>query len=109
MSRLLSRTVVAAVFLGAMTAAAFADPGPVADGSTAAPAAGAQNSATASAVTVADPNKVVCRREQVTGSNMFDHICKTKAEWARLAEEHQRETDDYKRQHQISGCPNRAC
>jgi len=45
-----------------------------------------------------DANKVVCKREESTGSNMATHVCHTKAEWAAIAERNDRETHDAYRQ-----------
>ena len=36
---------------------------------------------------VPDPNKMICRREAVTGSNMSRKVCHTRAEWTRQMRE----------------------
>jgi hypothetical protein len=50
-------------------------------------------SAPASDKSAPDPNRVVCHKEQVTGSRFYKRICMTQAEWDQLtaqAEENQR-------------------
>ncbi len=37
-----------------------------------------------------DPNKVICRREEVTGSHFERRVCMTRAAWQRQTEEAQR-------------------
>jgi len=73
--------------LVAMALAACAGPGEP----TAEPAASVSENAAATSVAQADqaesPDEVVCRREQVTGSRMLSSVCKTRREWARLADE----------------------
>jgi hypothetical protein len=36
---------------------------------------------------VPDPDKTICRREMVTGSNMPRKVCHTRAEWTRQMRE----------------------
>jgi hypothetical protein len=42
---------------------------------------------------LADLDKVICRKEQITGSRFFKRTCMTKAQWG----EQDRETEDFKR------------
>lgn len=100
--------------LGLATTGAIADPAapgaaPATTGSSTESSSSTTTTTTTSAVNVPDPNKIICRREEVTGSNMAEHICKTRAEWARAADEHKREIDNYDRQHRISGCSSKGC
>lgn len=56
-----------------------------------------------------DPNKIICHRVDVTGSNMPEHVCKTRAEWAAQSEKDDRETKDAIRQTRLPGCGPRGC
>jgi hypothetical protein len=51
------------------------------DAPAAAPAPAANATASASDKPAPDPNKVVCRKEQVTGSRFWKRICMTQGEW----------------------------
>jgi hypothetical protein len=42
---------------------------------------------------LADMDKVICRKEQITGSRFFKRTCMTKAQWG----EQERETADFER------------
>jgi hypothetical protein len=42
---------------------------------------------------LADLDKVICRKEQITGSRFMKRTCMTKAQWG----EQERETEDFKR------------
>ena len=106
MFSLLRGGVGAVLIVAASAAVAFAD-----SATNVAPAAGTSSgSGTAATANPApDPNKIICRRMEVTGSNLPEHICKTRAEWARLAEQYDRETKDTIRQTRIPGCSAKGC
>ncbi len=112
MFRLFCAVASALCVVSIATTGAFADPAapdtPTAPSGTST-ATSSTTTTTTSTVPVPDPNKVICHREEVTGSNMASHICKTRAEWARLADEHKLEIDNYERQHRISGCGSKGC
>ena len=58
----------------------------VADGPASPPSPAAPPSATAAAKPVTDandPNKMICRREEVTGSHFERRVCMTRADWDR--------------------------
>ncbi len=95
--------VGAILIVAASAAVAFAD-----SATSVGPAAG-PSSSSGTAAPAPDPNKVICRRVEVTGSNMPEHVCKTRAEWASLAEQHDRETKDAIRQTHIPGCGPKGC
>lgn len=48
-------------------------------------AAQSPDAAARAAKPVPDPNKRICRREMVTGSNMSRAVCHTRAEWDAIA------------------------
>ena len=91
----------AAVIIG-LGSAVLADP-------TAGPSAASPAPAAKPDPNKPDPNKVICRRVEVTGSNMPEHICHTRAEWDSQAEKNDRETKDAIRQTHIPGCGPRGC
>ncbi|APZ99560.1 hypothetical protein BWQ93_14505 [Sphingopyxis sp. QXT-31] len=43
------------------------------------------------AVAVDPKDKLVCKRQQATGTRFFKKICKTAAQWDALAEQHRRD------------------
>ena len=97
--------------LVAMALAACAGPGQgsgePAAGPAAEPAASSPGDAVSTSVAQADNaeslDEVVCRREQVTGSRLVTSVCKTRREWARLADE----ANELMRDVQASPIPNR--
>ncbi|MGA0602990.1 hypothetical protein ACO2Q3_19945 [Caulobacter sp. KR2-114] len=95
--------VLAGLAAGAIAGQALADGASAA--AVAGGSAGASAAPPAKATSAADPdaNKVVCKREEVTGSNFPAHVCHTKAEWAAIAERNDRETHDAYRQTQNIG------
>ena len=98
---------VGAILIAATPATiAFADPATgAAPATTTSSAAGAASTG----ATTAPPNRIICRRVETTGSNLPEHVCKTRSEWQRLADEQDRLNHDNLRRDRPRNCSGTAC
>jgi hypothetical protein len=81
------------VIVGAALALLALDTAPANSGAPATTVKPAVVTATAKDDPLADMDKVICRKEQITGSRFMKRTCMTKAQWG----EQERETADFER------------
>jgi hypothetical protein len=86
--------------VGAALALLSLDSAPATASAPTPPAAADSKSDSAKTKPADDMDKVICRREAITGSRFEKRICMTKAEWG----EQERQTEDFERR--IASQPN---
>ncbi len=102
MMRMLATALAAGLLLGAGQTAAAGDT----TAATPAPAAAPPPSAAPAHTSRLDPNEVICKREDVSGSRLGGaRICHTRQQWADIAAQY-REATDRLQQNSVTNGPH---